>query len=1368
MAKNGLNKIVSAAGLGFALDDENAAGNGSSLSSFSQSFPGSFEIVAPAVAAADTFSVANTLLTQIQIAQESVTATPSIVVSPAEIADSGPPVIVNTYRPGHETPVGEAHTTLGVPTDSGVSGGTWVQWHHTGSSGIDDIPVWTSYTGAGVKVAVLDDGFAYNMSQLAPNYRMDLDLDTLGNDDDAINDADDLYGTQVATLIAGDDDGLQTVGVAFDAEIIGIRRGFNAEADNDDTLAGFQHALSSGADVMNNSWATTTAFGDSFKIDVTGTDYSVIGDAMKDLVDLGRGGLGTTIVFSAGNGGSTDNVNYKNFQNSPYAITVGGTTSSGAVVSTATRGDALFISAPAVNVVTQDISGAKAKVSGTSYAAPLVSGVVALMYEANPDLGWRDVQQILAMTARQTAPGDANWMWNAGTGWNGGGMHFDTRFGYGLVDAAAAVRLAETWTKQQTSANMERIDLDSTHGAIAIPAKGTITDTITVANDIKVERVLIDLDISHQKAGDLVITLTSPDGSVSTLVNRIDGGSFVSQYGITGILFEMSSNVFRGETSAGDWTLTVTDAKNRNSGTLNSWGLSFLGSEITTDDLYVYTDEFAGMTGSRAILTDSNGGTDTLNLSAVSTAVTVDLNEGGTSTIAGNTLTIAAGTVIENLYTGDGNDVVTGAAGNEIIESGRGDDTVSAGGGHDIVRGGLGNDTINGEAGNDTLYGGDGNDILNGGDDYDVLYGDDGDDTLDGGAGGDVLHGGDGNDTVNGGDGLDTLHGDAGNDILDGGDGDDLLYGDAGNDTLEGGAGYDALYGGDGDDTLYGGLGSDTIDGGNDTDTVVYAASADDYNFNFVDANTVEIRHLDVDDGIDTITNVENFTFNGVTYDRAALEAYWTARGGNLEVSEVTMIWSGGLYKALSDRSGIKTISAATAGYAGSSGDQISFTRDHNDLSVTILDPNAPDKLSIKGTNLGDTITLDGTHASMEIFVRAGLSDDTITIASTLSGNHDVYGEAGNDTITTAGGADLLNGGAGNDVLNGMGGNDTLVGDVGNDTLNGGDGNDSLNGGDGDDILNGGDGNDTAQAGAGNDTLDGGNGDDALYGNDGNDTINGGAGLDKLYGQNGDDIINGGDDNDTIYGGDGTDILNGDAGNDMIRGDNGDDTIHGGDGDDTLYGYADADTLYGDAGNDKIYGGTENDTLYGGAGNDLLRGEDGNDTLYGEADVDQLYGGAGTDTLYGGDGNDTLYGEDGDDRLDGGTGNDLLRGGNGNDTLIGGAGVDSFYGDAGSDVYGLTVLDGSVDKFYVFTLGGAERDFVNVTDILTGFTPGVSDIDDFVKLVYVSASRTDIKIDADGGGDNFVTAAQVVGNWSGQTAQGLYDDGTIIVNQSLL
>ena len=99
-----------------------------------------------------------------------------------------------------------------------------------------------------------------------------------------------------------------------------------------------------------------------------------------------------------------------------------------------------------------------------------------------------------------------------------------------------------------------------------------------------------------------------------------------------------------------------------------------------------------------------------------------------------------------------------------------------------MLSGGIGADSLIGDDGDDYLSGGAGNDVLSGGIGADSLIGDNGDDYLSGGAGNDVLSGG------------------LGNDVLVGDEGSDYLIGESGGDILSGGAGLDVLYGGGGAD----------------------------------------------------------------------------------------------------------------------------------------------------------------------------------------------------------------------------------------------------------------------------------------------------------------------------------------------------------------------------------------------------------------------------------------------------------------------------------------------------------------------------------------------------------------------------------------
>lgn len=153
-----------------------------------------------------------------------------------------------------------------------------------------------------------------------------------------------------------------------------------------------------------------------------------------------------------------------------------------------------------------------------------------------------------------------------------------------------------------------------------------------------------------------------------------------------------------------------------------------------------------------------------------------------------------------------------------------------------------------------------------------------------------------------------------------------------------------------------------------------------------------------------------------------------------------------------------------------------------------------------------------------QLGVRSGDGNDMIHAADNVTVNMDVYGGAGNDSITTGRGIDRIDGGAGDDMIRSGAGRDDVFGNAGNDIIDAGDGHDVVYGGDGDDIVRGGAGRDYIEGGAGNDTLTGGTGDDVLSGGRGDDSILGEQGNDRVYTGAGRDTVNNGAGNDVVYG----------------------------------------------------------------------------------------------------------------------------------------------------------------------------------------------------------------------------------------------------------
>ena len=213
---------------------------------------------------------------------------------------------------------------------------------------------------------------------------------------------------------------------------------------------------------------------------------------------------------------------------------------------------------------------------GTSAATPIVSGAVALIREANNALTWRDVKLILAASVRKNDPDN--------TGWEQGALkygsttdryNFNHEYGFGMVDAKAAVDLAPTWTNVR---DLREITSESRVINLRIPdlpssgTPTTVSSSLTVDHFVEfVEFVEVNAHFNHPYFRDLTVELVSPSGAVSTLSTSapIEGALTTK--------FRFGSARHLGENAAGEWTLQIKDTQDGDSGTLKSWGLTFYG-----------------------------------------------------------------------------------------------------------------------------------------------------------------------------------------------------------------------------------------------------------------------------------------------------------------------------------------------------------------------------------------------------------------------------------------------------------------------------------------------------------------------------------------------------------------------------------------------------------------------------------------------------------------------------------------------------------------------------------------------------------------------------------------------------------------------
>lgn len=484
------------------------------------------------------------------------------------------------------------HSLRTLPNDPLVTN----QWHLKRSgaavAGSDmnietawNYPAATGTRGSGIRIGIIDDGLQTSHPDLSPNADTANDKDWNGNDADPSPVSSDDHGTACAgNAAAKGNNGIGVSGSAPEATLVGMR--LIAAAVTDAQEAEAMGYLPEIIQIKSNSWGP----------DDTGTLLEGPGPvtlaALQSATTTGRGGKGSIILWAGGNGGDVgDNSNYDGYANSIHTIAIGATDSDGRRAYYSEPGSNLIVCAPSsgdadtLGITTTDLTGSSGsntapsssggdytdEFGGTSSATPSAAGVVALMLQTNPNLGWRDVQEILIRTAVQPP---------ASTGWvtNPAGLDFNHDFGAGLIDATAAVNLAATWASlpAQTSTTSSQTTISA-----AIPnnsAAGTTRTFDLSASNIRVEHVTLTLSATHTARGNLEITLTSPGGMSSTLAAiRSDTGDNYSNW-------TFSSVRNWGELSTGTWTLKVADLSstgNSTGGTLTAASLKIFGSPGT-------------------------------------------------------------------------------------------------------------------------------------------------------------------------------------------------------------------------------------------------------------------------------------------------------------------------------------------------------------------------------------------------------------------------------------------------------------------------------------------------------------------------------------------------------------------------------------------------------------------------------------------------------------------------------------------------------------------------------------------------------------------------------------------------------------------
>jgi hypothetical protein len=302
------------------------------------------------------------------------------------------------------------------------------------------------FSGRGVSVTFLDDGLEWNHPDLLQNYDPKASTDINGHDDDPMPRYDETNENKHGTRCAGEvaavaNNSVCSVGVAFNSGIGGIRM-----LDGDVTDSVEASSLS-----FNNQHVAiySASWGPDDNGEVVDGPGPLARKAFQDGALTGRNGLGSIFVWASGNGGRfNDSCACDGYANSIYTLSISSTSErsekpwyleecASTLATTYSSGDER---GGEKEIVTTDLRHkCTSKHTGTSAAAPLAAGIIALALEANPKLTWRDIMYLTVLTSRPKAIKSNNYIMNKR------GFLVSPRYGFGLMDAGRMVEAAMTW-----------------------------------------------------------------------------------------------------------------------------------------------------------------------------------------------------------------------------------------------------------------------------------------------------------------------------------------------------------------------------------------------------------------------------------------------------------------------------------------------------------------------------------------------------------------------------------------------------------------------------------------------------------------------------------------------------------------------------------------------------------------------------------------------------------------------------------------------------------------------------------------------------------------------------------------------------------
>lgn len=525
------------------------------------------------------------------------------------------------------------------------------QWHLINSvypgNDVNVTGLWAEgITGKGIVTALVDDGLDAHGEDLKANFNEEGSWDFNDNTKLPLPRLfNDYHGTRCAGEIAAVRNGVCGVGVSYDSQVSGLRI-LSGTITAEDEAAAMIYGKDIN-DIYSCSWGPT----DDGK--TLSEPELIVKKAMVKGVQEGRNEKGSIYVFASGNGGrQADSCNFDGYTNSIYSITVGAIDYKGMHPNYAEACSAVMVvtysSGSGEHIHTTDFHDKCADLhGGTSAAAPLAAGIFSLVLQSNPNLTWRDLQYVAALSSVPVNEEDGDYQVTALN------RKYSHKYGYGKIDSYQMAHFAKTWENVKPQAwyysdVIEVNDIIKFSVKKGGDKKKVIKSSIMIddsqlksMNLERIEHVTVVINIRSSIRGQVGVRLISPTGVISDLATFRPKDRSSSGFDNWTFL----SVAHWGENGLGEWKLEVFNdpGSNGNGIKLENWQLRFFGESIDGDkaDKYDIEKDYA------AVRRDRMGGGDdepvasssvveeipSSSTTIESTSITDDINKGVESPI---------------------------------------------------------------------------------------------------------------------------------------------------------------------------------------------------------------------------------------------------------------------------------------------------------------------------------------------------------------------------------------------------------------------------------------------------------------------------------------------------------------------------------------------------------------------------------------------------------------------------------------------------------------------------------------------------------------------------------------------------------------